>query len=193
MKIVDRFFEEAFVLEAEPVEDQRGSFTRLYCENELREITGSRPVVQINHAHTHTKGVVRGLHFQRLPKKETKIIRCIRGSLFNVIVDLRAGSPTFLQWQSHVLSQDNKRLIYIPYGFAHGSQILENDTELIMFHTDFYSKAHEAGIRYNEPLVGVNWPLPVNETELSEKDRVCGYLDKNYQGIDINSLPLRPQ
>lgn len=183
MKIIQRLFDEAYLLQAEPIQDSRGTFTRLYCENELRHITGNKPVVQINHAHTRHQGVIRGMHFQKPPKEETKLIRCIQGAMFNVIVDLRAGSPTFLQWHGQLLTEDNNFMVYIPSGFAHGSQILADNTGLVMFHTDFYSREHEGGIRYDEPLVGISWPMPV--TELSEKDRLCPYLDKHYKGIEL--------
>lgn len=183
MKVINSFFDGAFILSAEPLNDPRGGFTRLYCQKEFQAIGHYQPIVQINHSFTKRTGVIRGLHFQYPPKSEIKMVRCINGSVFDVIVDLRAGSPTFLQWHKQVLTKNDDLMVYIPQGFAHGYQTLENNSELIYFHSDFYNHEHEGGISFNDPQVGIKWPLDI--TELSDKDRFCPHLIPNFKGITI--------
>ena len=181
MKIIKSFFGGAHILTAEPMRDPRGGFTRLYCEKEFQAIGHTQPIVQINHSFTKRTGVIRGLHFQHPPKSEIKMLRCINGSVFDVIVDLRAGSPTFLQWHGQVLTKDDDLMVYVPQGFAHGYQTLEDNSELIYFHSDFYSHDHEGGIKYDEPLVNIKWPLEISE--VSEKDKNRSHLPTNFKGI----------
>jgi dTDP-4-dehydrorhamnose 3,5-epimerase len=181
MKILENPFENAFVLQVEPYADHRGKFARIYCQNDLKQIGHYKQIVQINHSLTRKSGAIRGMHFQYPPKAEIKMVRCIRGSVFDVIVDLRSNSPTFLYWYGEVLSDDNLKMMYVPESFAHGFQTLEENTELLYLHTEFYSPEHEGGLRYNDPMINIAWPLEV--TEISEKDQKYPLLSEEFEGI----------
>ena len=158
----------AYVIEPEPFEDNRGTFYRIFCEDEFKQIGFEKKFVQINHSQTFQKGTVRGMHFQRPPKSEIKIIKCIKGAVFDVIVDLREESSTFLHWHGESLSAENNKMMYVPEGTAHGFQTLENNSELLYFHTEFYTPEYEGGIRYNDPKIKILWPLEVKK--ISNKD-----------------------
>lgn len=173
----------AYIFDLEPFRDQRGFFVRTYCKNEFSAIGHSKEFVQCNHSMTKDKGTLRGLHYQVPPSAEIKLVRCISGEVFDVIVDLRKGSKTFLKYFGVVLSEKNFKMIYVPEGFAHGFQTLKNNTQMIYHHTAFYSPEHETGIRYNDPSIRINWPLePKN---LTEKDQNYSLIDKNYKGIEL--------
>lgn len=156
------------VVETPPFTDARGAFARLFCENELGPVLGSRRIVQINHSRTHAVGAVRGLHYQRAPHAEMKLVRCLRGRVWDVAVDLRAGSSTFRQWHAEELTPGNARMLVVPEGCAHGFQVLEADSELLYLHTARYLPDAEGGVRWDDPDLGIAWPLPV--TDLSERD-----------------------
>jgi len=173
----------AYVIELEPHLDERGFFARTFCKNEFREIHHQQEFVQFNHSHTVKKGTLRGLHYQVPPMSEIKLIRCIRGKVFDVIVDMREGSFTFLQYLGVELSAGNMHMIYVPEGFAHGFQTLEEDSEMLYHHTNFYSPNHERGIRYDDPLLNISWPLA--PSEISEKDTNHPLLTKDFKGITI--------
>lgn len=163
--------------------DDRGSFARFYCRNEMERDTGSAwQAVQINHSHSKTKGTLRGLHFQNAPALESKMVRCIRGSVFDVAVDLRAGSPTFLHHVSIELSAANGLAFLIPAGCAHGFQTLEDDCEMLYLHSTTYAKEHEGGVRYDDPLFNIPWPM--TPTVLSDRDKNFAYLNKDFKGLD---------
>ena len=163
--------------------DDRGLFARVFCQNELLNILHGKNIVQINHSLTKQKGAFRGMHSQYPPKAEIKIVKCLRGSVFDVIIDLRKGSPTFLKWHEEILSSENMKMMYIPEGFAHGFQTLEENCELLYLHTEFYSPKHEGGVRYNDPKVGIKWPLEVRD--ISERDKKHPLLAEDFQGIEI--------
>lgn len=165
----------AFILESRPHEDDRGIFSRLFCHNDLQDLLDGKQILQINHSLTLQKGALRGMHFQRPPKAEIKIIACLAGSVFDVMIDIRHDSPTFLNWHGEKLSPENRKLMYIPEGFAHGFQTLEENSELLYLHTAFYSPDHEGAIHYNDPLVNIKWPLGVTTT--SDKDETTPYLN----------------
>lgn len=171
----------AWVIESTAFQDNRGAFARLFCSRELQAIVGQRKIVQINHSMTHSIGAVRGLHFQKPPHAETKIIRCLRGRVFDVAVDLRQGSPTFLKWTTVELTPQNHLAFLIPEGFAHGFQVLEEDSELLYLHTAFYSQDAEGGIRFDDQKIGVDWPLA--PTDLSARDRSHPHLTDHFKGI----------
>jgi len=171
------------VVETEPCSDHRGSFARFYCQNELREIVGSRQVVQINHSVTHTVGAVRGLHYQLPPHAEMKLVRCLEGKVWDVAVDLRAGSPTYLNWHAEELSKSNGRMMVIPEGCAHGFQVLEQDCELLYLHTAFYTPSSERGIQPTDPKLDIHWPLPVQD--LSGRDRNHSLLISDFSGLIV--------
>ncbi|MBW1705209.1 MAG: dTDP-4-dehydrorhamnose 3,5-epimerase [Deltaproteobacteria bacterium] len=169
------------IIEPEPFADERGWFGRLFCQKELRQLLDSRSIVQINHSLTVCKGAIRGLHFQSPPKAEKKFVRCLRGSVFDVAVDLRYGSPTFLKWHGERLSEENMKTMYVPEGFAHGFQTLDENTELLYLHTEFYSPEHEGAVRYDEPMIDISWPLEI--TDISDRDRSHALLTGNFKGI----------
>lgn len=174
----------AYTIELEPFQDQRGLFARTYCVDEFAEIGHQKPFVQFNHSHTNLKGALRGLHYQNPPHAEIKLIRCIKGGVYDVIVDIRRDSPTFLKHIGVELTEKNMRMIYVPEGFAHGFQTLENDTQLIYHHTASYKPSAEGGLRYDDPALNINWPLPI--TELSKKDKIYMHLDTDFLGITLN-------
>lgn len=171
----------AYLIDLEPFRDDRGLFARTFCQKEFRQIGHQKEFVQFNHSRTLPEGALRGLHFQHPPFAEIKLIRCIRGCVYDVMVDLREQSPTFLQYEGVELSEENMRMIYIPEGFAHGFQTLADNTELIYHHTAFYHPKAEGGIRYDDPAIGIEWPLPA--TVISEKDKNHPFLTPDFQGI----------
>lgn len=172
----------AYLIELKPFSDDRGWFARTFCKNEFELINHDREFVQFNHSVTVLKGTIRGMHYQLPPYSEIKLIRCIRGKVFDVIIDIREGSPTFLEHFSVELSEENKFSLYIPEGFAHGFQTLEDNSQLIYHHTSFYQPGFEGGIHYSDPSVGIVWPLQV--TRISDKDSNYEFLN-NFNGIKL--------
>lgn len=171
----------SYIIELTPFADTRGWFARTFCKNEFSQIGHAKEWVQLNHSFTNIKGSIRGMHFQYPPHTETKMVRCIAGAVFDVIIDLRKDSDTFLQYFGATLSPQNKKMLYIPDGFAHGFQTLEDNTELIYHHTAFYTPAAEGGIRYDDPKVGINWIL--SNTDISNRDNQHPYLDNTFKGL----------
>ncbi len=160
----------AFIVDLDRKEDERGYFARAFCTGEFLRHGLPFHVVQANLSHSHLKGTLRGMHYQGLPDCEAKFIRCIRGAVWDVIVDMRPGSPTFLQHLGLELSADNGRAIYVPEMFAHGHQTLTDDAELFYLMGAAYSPDCARGIPYDDPALGIEWPLPV--THVSEADRL---------------------
>jgi|SRR3972149_5563609 len=159
----------AFIIELEKREDDRGFFARAWCKKEFEEHGLTSNVVQSNIAFNKRKGTLRGLHYQDAPYGEVKVVRCTRGSLYDVMVDLRPGSTTFRQWLGVELTPDNNKMVYIPEGFAHGYQTLEDNTEVTYQVSQFYFPDFERGLRYDDPAIGIDWPLIVKI--ISEKDK----------------------
>jgi len=170
-------------IERQPHTDERGRFERLYCIDEFRKIAEDRKIKQINRSITVGKGLVRGMHYQRPPHAEIKFIQCLRGAVFDVAVDLRRESPTFLQSYSTTLSAENNKTLMIPMGCAHGFQTLSDSAELIYFHTESYQPEAEAGINIYEPIINISWPLEI--IGLSERDANFALIDENFAGLDI--------
>ncbi len=166
-----------------PFEDSRGSFARMFCARELAELGLSKPIVQINHSITRKRGAVRGLHFQYAPHAEAKIVSCLRGSVFDVAVDLRPDSPTFLKCHGTVLSAANRTAYCIPEGFAHGFQTLEEDAELLYLHTEYYEQPMEGALNVSDPRLGIAWPLPFSE--ISDRDRNHPFLTTGFAGVRL--------
>ena len=181
MKFHPTPLEGCYLVEPEPVTDERGWFARTYCKKEFSAIGHNGEWVQINHSFTGRAGTLRGLHFQLPPFSEIKLVRCITGAVFDVVADLRQGSSTFLQWFGMEISAANKKMIYIPGGFAHGFQAMADNSELIYHHTQFFMPGVEGGIQYNDPKLNIGWPLPVSG--ISERDEHHPLLEKNYKGI----------
>jgi dTDP-4-dehydrorhamnose 3,5-epimerase len=171
----------SYVIELNAFTDERGWFARTYCKNEFSAIGHHDEWVQMNNSFTKSKGTIRGMHFQLPPFSEIKLVRCIAGAVYDVIIDLRVSSATFLQSFGVELSAQNKKMIYIPAGFAHGFQALSNDCELIYHHSQFYTTGAEGGIKYNDPKINISWPLAV--TNISERDNQHNLLDENFKGI----------
>ncbi len=169
------------VILRKPLGDSRGFFERLFCVEELQAVFGERRVVQINHTLTESKGTVRGMHFQYAPHAEMKLVTCLRGAVFDVAVDLRAGSPTFLQWHAELLSADNHRTFAIPEGFAHGFQTLTDDCEMLYLHTAAYAPDDESGLNPQDAKLAIPWPLPV--TEMSQRDAGHSPISPDFEGV----------
>ena len=171
------------VADTDPVGDDRGSFARLFCARELKNVLGDRQVVQINQSVTRRVGAVRGLHYQRPPHAEMKFIRCLRGRVWDVAVDLREGSPTFLKWTAEELSGNNRRMLCLPEGCAHGFQVLEPESELLYLHTAYYEPMSEGGVHVDDPRLAIAWPLPIEE--LSARDSSHAFLNADFTGIAV--------
>lgn len=170
------------VVQRKVIEDHRGFLSRFYCAEEFCAAGVSKPVAQINHTLTRQKGAVRGLHYQNPPNSETKIVSCLRGEIFDVAVDLRRDSPTFLSWHGEILSATNRRSLLIPEGFAHGFQALTEDCELIYLHTANYCPESEGALNVSDPVVGIAWPMPISD--LSSRDQNHPFINNNdFQGI----------
>jgi len=171
----------SYVVDLNPYQDERGWFARYFCKQEFEGIGHSKEWVQMNHSVTYKKASIRGMHYQLAPFREIKLVRCVAGSVFDVIVDLRKDSSTFLQWFGQELSAENKKMLYIPEGFAHGFQSLSENCELLYHHSEYYTPGSEGGIRFDDPLVKIQWPLPV--TVLSDRDAAHPYLDDQFKGL----------
>lgn len=166
----------AFVIDLERREDERGYFARAFCQNEFAERGLKTVIAQANVAFNRDRGTLRGMHFQFPPAAETKLVRCTRGAIVDIIVDLRPESPTYLEHISVELNAENGRALYVPERFAHGYQVLVDDTETSYQVGEFYTPELEGGLRYDDPRLGLDWPLPVKE--MSEKDRGWLLLDE---------------
>ena len=169
------------VLQRKPIGDDRGYLERLFCAEELQALVTGKRIAQVNHTLTVRRGTVRGLHFQHPPHAETKFVHCLRGEVFDVAVDLRRGSPTFLRWHAEVLSAANHRTFVIPEGFAHGFQALADDCEMLYFHTAAYRQTAEGGLHAKDPRLAIRWPLPV--AGLSPRDAAHAFLDAHFDGV----------
>lgn len=161
--------EGAFVIEPERRIDERGHFVRTFCNHEFAEQGLETSFVQANAAWNNARGIVRGLHLQLAPNEEVKVVRCTKGSVFDVIVDCREGSKTRHQWFGVTLTGDNGTQLYVPKGFAHGYQVLENDSELVYLVSAHYTPGAETGLRWDDPAIGIEWPIS-QKVDLSEKD-----------------------
>lgn len=181
MRIVETSLPGLRIVQSKTHRDARGSFTRLFCDRELRPLLGDRRIAQINQSKTSHAGAVRGMHFQRPPQAELKMVRCTRGRVWDVAVDLRADSPNFLHWHGEELTQDDSQMLLIPEGFAHGFQALEPDSELLYLHTNFYHPPSEGGIRFDDPRLAINWPLPPKD--LSIRDLAHPLLGPDFTGV----------
>ena len=183
MQFHKKIIEGVYVIEPERIEDHRGMFARVYCSNEIKKIDHVKPIVNINHSATSKKGTIRGMHFQVHPKAEIKIVKCIKGSIFDVIIDLRKGSSTFLQWYGVILSAENMKMLYVPERFAHGFQSLKDNIEMIYCTTEFFSLENERGIRFDDPKIKIDWPLKI--TDISQKDKNLVLLSNDFEGLEV--------
>lgn len=170
-----------WIVETIPRGDARGRLTRLSCERSMQSIHPGLHFRQVNLSYSAQRGTVRGMHYQRAPAAETKLVRCLRGRVFDVAVDLRAGSATFRHWHGVELEASNERQLLIPQGFAHGFQALTDDVELLYQHSADYDPECEAGVRHDDPALAITWPLPV--TTMSDRDRSHRLIDAQFQGV----------
>ncbi len=179
----------ACLIETTPHGDTRGRFTRLFCEREISRIDSDfqcgrgKRIVNVNASFSKAKGTLRGVHFQRPPHAEVKIVRCLRGAVYDVIVDLRRDSPTFLRHLGVELTDADERMLYIPEGFAHGFQTLADDVEFLYFVTEFHAPDAEGGLRFDDPRLSISWPLV--PTVMSPRDRTHPLLDDGFDGLDV--------
>ncbi|TAE23149.1 MAG: dTDP-4-keto-6-deoxy-D-glucose epimerase [Candidatus Kapaibacterium sp.] len=172
-----------FTIELAPLQDNRGSFARTFCKHEFASIGFTKDFVQFNHSWNLAKGTFRGLHYQIPPAAETKLIRCIRGSVEDIVVDIRRGSPTFLRSLQVQLSATNMRMILIPEGCAHGFLTLEENSELLYHHTEYYTPACDKGVRFDDPCLNVRVSAEI--AVMSEKDRSYPLLSHDFEGIAL--------
>jgi len=159
---------DARLIDLEPHYDERGFFARTWCRRELANHGIETEIAQESTSYSHRRGTLRGLHFQTPPHDEAKIVRCIRGAIFNVIADLRPQSPTYLQWEGFHLDAENRRAVYVPRGFAHGFQALAGNTEVYYQISNFHAPGAADGVRYDDPAFGIRWPLPISV--ISQRD-----------------------
>lgn len=183
MKLIETALKDLYLIQIDSLKDDRGFFTRTYCKHKFLTIGFEQEFVQFNHSFNAQKGTIRGMHYQIPPFAECKLIRCVQGSVYDVAVDLRKNSPTYLQSFGFELSADNLMSIFIPQGFAHGFQTLEDNTSLIYHHTNYYTPNTEHGVRYNDPSLNIRWKLPV--TCISSKDLKQPLIDKHFQPIHL--------
>lgn len=169
MKFTQAKIKGVYLIEPEPREDTRGYFARIFAKEELKKAGINFSIVHINRSLSKEKGVVRGIHYQKPPREENKIIQCLQGKIFDVALDIRKDSKTYGQWVGEILDAENKKMLLLPKGCAHGFQTLEKNSLIEYFVTQYYSPKHEKGIRYNDPAFGIKWPI--KNTILSEKDR----------------------
>lgn len=172
-----------FSLQHKVHEDERGRFARLFCEGSLQAFGQPLHIRQINHSRTAQRGTVRGLHFQYPPQAESKLITCLRGAVWDVAVDVRQGSPTFLCWHAERLEAGDGRSLLLPAGFAHGFQALSDDAELLYLHSADYTPGYEGGLSVSDPRLAIDWPLPVNG--LSARDAGHPLLGEDFQGVSL--------
>src|SRR5690606_4252244 len=170
MKFLPTILNGSFTIQLDPIKDERGWFARYFCKKEFSSIGHDKEWVQMNHSFTIKKGTIRGMHFQKPPHSEIKLVRCIHGSVYDVVIDLRKDSPTFLNWFGVELSAENKLMMYIPEGFAHGFQTLEDNSGLLYMHTAYYSPEAESGLKFNDPQINISWLLEVSEISLRDNN-----------------------
>jgi dTDP-4-dehydrorhamnose 3,5-epimerase len=182
-EVSDTPLEGVKVLERKIIGDDRGFLERLFCAEELAPLIPGRTIVQINRTLTARRGTLRGMHFQYPPHAETKFVSCLRGKVFDVVVDLRDGSPTFLHWHAELLAADNRKTLVVPEGFAHGFQTLVDDSELLYLHTAFYRPESEGAVNARDPLLAIRWPEEI--TEISSRDKSHPMLKSQYRGISV--------
>lgn len=183
MKFQPTPLKDAYLIELDKFGDDRGFFARLFCQKEFQTAGLVTQFVQVNNSLSAKKGTLRGLHYQLPPAAEVKIVRCIRGALFDVIVDIRPDSPTFGKWFGAELNQENRRMMYVPRGFGHAILTLGDDCEAFYLVSNFYSPVDERGIRWNDPCFNIEWPImPV---EISPKDAAWPDFDSESHSIGV--------
>jgi dTDP-4-dehydrorhamnose 3,5-epimerase len=179
--VIDTSIEGLKVVQRKPINDDRGYLSRLYCDDDFKLMGVHKPISQINHTLTNKMGAIRGMHYQLPPFAEVKLVSCIRGEIFDVAIDLRKNSPTYLKWHAEILSEKNQKSFLISEGFAHGFQTLTAKCELIYLHTAPYSKEHERGLNYADKSINIDWPLEI--VEISDRDQTHPLIQSDFEGI----------
>ena len=183
MKLQETKLNGSFLIKRENYKDKRGSFDRIFCQTNLKNLLKTKNICQINRTFTKKEGTIRGLHFQYPPYAEAKIVSCLKGKVWDVAIDIRKGSPTFLKYHSVILSEENLESFFIPEGFAHGFQTLTNDCEMLYFHTADYNLESEGTINALDHRLKIKWPKII--TDRSERDNNQPMLKENFLGIEI--------
>ena len=178
MKFSELILKGAYTIEPNKIKDSRGWFARFYCNNEFKDLKLDTNIVQANISFSKDKGTLRGIHYQLSPKAEAKIVKCLKGSFYDVIVDLRKESPTFGKWCGELISAQNQKLMYVPKGFGHSFITLEENTESMYLVTELYSPKYERTARWDDPFFNIKWPI--SPTVISEKDKNAKIFDENY-------------
>jgi dTDP-4-dehydrorhamnose 3,5-epimerase len=181
--IQDMPFKGLKLLQRKPIGDDRGYLERMYCSDELNPLIFDKTIVQVNHTLTTKRGTVRGMHFQYPPYAEIKFVSCLRGEVFDVAVDIRKGSPTFLRWHAEILSARNHKTLVIPEGFAHGFQTLTTDCEMLYLHTAIHHTAAEGGFNATDQKLDIQWSLPISEQ--SVRDASHPFISENFSGVTV--------
>lgn len=181
MKFIAQPLSGVYTIDLNLLSDERGSFARTFCKDEFSKIGFTKEFVQFNQSWNTKQGTIRGMHYQIPPFQEVKLIRCIRGAIYDVIIDIRKDSPTFLQHFAIELSEENNTMLLIPEGFAHGFQTLKDNTQLLYHHTEYYKPNSEAGLRFDDIAININWKLPVSV--ISERDQNHPLITPNFKGI----------
>ena len=158
MRFIETDLKPALIIESERQQDKRGFFARTFCSEEFTAHGLNPRVVQCSISFNHKRGTLRGMHYQIAPHEETKLVRCTRGAIYDVVIDLRPESPTWKQWMTMELTAENRKILYIPEGFAHGFQTLDDDTEVFYMMSDFYDSECSRGVRWDDPAFGIDWP-----------------------------------
>jgi dTDP-4-dehydrorhamnose 3,5-epimerase len=183
MKFHQTPLKDAYLIELEKRGDDRGFFARFFCQREFAAAGLETEFVQANNSLSAKKGTLRGLHYQLAPAAEVKLVRCLRGALFDAIIDIRPDSPTYGRWFGAELNDDNRLMMYVPRGFAHAVLTLSDDTEVLYLVSDFYSPENERGVRWNDARFKVGWPI--EPTEISAKDAAWPDFDAAFHGVDL--------
>lgn len=183
MIILPTSLDGVFRLELKQHSDERGWFTRFFCGQTLAQCGLISQVSQTNHSYCRQRGILRGLHYQRPPRAEVKIIRCVQGQVFDVAVDVRKGSPTFLQWYGVCLSADDPTAVYVGQGFAHGYLSLTDHAAVVYHASEPYAPEFEGSVRFDDPRIGIRWP--VSDPRLSDKDFGTAWLDQAFEGVSL--------
>lgn len=181
MQFTQTYLKGAYIIDLEEKPDHRGFFARTYCAEEFAAHGLKATVAQCNLSFNYKKGTLRGMHYQIAPACETKLVRCIQGAIYDVIVDMRPDSPTYLQHIGVELTAENRRTLYVPEMFAHGYQALTDGAEVVYQVGEFYTQGYERGLRYDDPILGIDWPMPVSE--ISQKDASWSLLEQTVVGV----------
>jgi dTDP-4-dehydrorhamnose 3,5-epimerase len=183
MKFHETPLKGAYLIELEKRGDDRGFFARFFCKQEFANAGLETEFVQVNNSLSGKKGTLRGLHYQLPPAAEVKLVRAVKGALYDVIVDLRAGSPTFGKWFGAELNENNRTMMYVPRGFAHAFVTLTDDVEALYMVSAYYSPENERGVRYNDPVITIQWPI--NPVDISDKDKSWPDLNPEFHGTEL--------